>query len=605
MRAYVRKAKWVHVLIPLVVLTLYFVSFSLFLSWLLPEYDTTVNTDFVSSAWKYTLVAAGLYLIFLVLFRALRTFYLVFERHLLVEGHKENRTAFETRGAKKLALKTLKNSIEKLDFILILLPLAPVLQYIVNNQDILSPLGALYVFAVFLGFSVLFIIVIPTSLGITGSTKTLMILGMAFTFTITNMASLSAEFRWFERGNLAIELSLLGAVFLIGWILYNLTGRKFLYFLVAVFFIANSATQLASQGGAKTGLPSTDNKLVKLVGSRRPLSTPSIYLLLYDAYVANETMLGHGIDNSPQEEYLETLGFQLYPHTYSIASDTIRSMSLALNASTEFYGSRRKACSGDGIVQNLLKDFGYETNGVFDNDDFFQGIVSSYDFSFPKASPYASGPKLLTKAIFMGEFRFDVEVNKPSYAQFVEHKLSILENVQSKPRFVYTHVLLPTHSQFSGACRPNETALFEERLVRANYEMKRDIETITQKDPGAIIVVAGDHGPYLTKNCTWTARNLSISQASISRLDIQDRFGAFLAIKWPTEDFSEYDDITVLQDVFPAVFAYLFKDNSLLDAKVASTTLGLSNLCISGASVDNGIIHGGMNDGEPLFVNQG
>jgi len=571
------KAKWIKVPIPLVVLTLYFFSFSWFLSWLLPEYSANVNAVFVNRAWKFSLLlAAGLYLISFVFFKIKRG----------------NKLTFE-------------NNVERLrlsDFFLILLPLTPVVQYILNNQDILSPLGSLYVLAVFVIFSALFIIVTPTLLGIVGSTKTLMILGLAFTFTITNMALLSAEFHWFEQGSLSIQLVLFSGIFLLSWVLYNLIGRKFLYFVLAIFFIANSAIQLAPDDGEKIALSSTENKLVELIGSKNPLSTPNIYLLIYDAYVINETMLEYGIDNSAQEKYLETLGFKLYPHTYSVGDASISTMSRTLNASTEYYGSARKGISGDGITQNLLKSFGYETYGIFSTDYFFQGIGSSYDFSFPKASPSASAHKLLVKAIFMGEFRFDVEVEfgSQSEEQFAENKLSIFESVPSKPRFVYMHTTAPGHSQNSGACRPNETDLFRERLIEANDEMKQDIGTITQKDPGAIIIVAGDHGPYLTKNCISTEGHYDISE--ISRLDIQDRFGTFLAIKWATEDFSKYDDITVLQDLFPSIFAYLFKDDKLLQAKVASTTL--TNKTISGTSVKNGIIYGGINDGEPLFVDQ-
>jgi hypothetical protein len=129
--------------------------------------------------------------------------------------------------------------------------------------------------------------------------------------------------------------------------------------------------------------------------------------------------------------------------------------------------------------------------------------------------------------------------------------------------------------------------------------MKRDIETIAQNDPGAIVVVAGDHGPYLSKNCKRILNDYDSNE--ISRLDIQSRFGTFLAIKWPSEDFSEYDDITVIQDIFPAIFAYLFKDDGLLQAKVESTTL---DDVMAGVSVRDGIIRGGVDDGEPLFVGQ-
>ncbi len=71
----------------------------------------------------------------------------------------------------------------------------------------------------------------------------------------------------------------------------------------------------------------TDNPLVVLIGSRKPAITPNIYLLVYDAYVVNETMNGYGIDNQLQEEYLKDLDFKLYPQTYSLGSATLSSMS--------------------------------------------------------------------------------------------------------------------------------------------------------------------------------------------------------------------------------------------------------------------------------------
>jgi hypothetical protein len=573
-KAYVLDAKWMQVLIPLVILSLYFISFSYFLSWLLPEYRYNVNAYFVTRAWKYLLLlAAGLYLVFLAFFK-------------MAKG---NEFSFG-------------NTIQKPSFgdvFLILLPLTPVAQYIINNQDILSPMGSLYVLGVFAAFSLFFIIVAPALLGLVVSARTMMILGLAFTFSIANMASLSAGFHWLEQGSLIIQLALFGGVFLAGSLLYNLAGRRFTYFVVAVFFVANTSNQLVSKEPELIEPVSTaiDNKLENLVDSGKPLSTPNIYLLIYDAYVANETMLGYGIDNSAQEQYLETLGFELYPHTYSVAGFTIGTMGRTLNAATDLYGSFRKSVSGDGIVHNMLHSFGYATNGIFYGDFFFQGIDSSYDTSFPSLK---ATHKLLMKAVFMGEFRFDVEFDKPSREQFEKQKLRVFEKVPRRPRFIYMHDNLPGHSQNSGACRPNETALFEERLVQANHAMEQDVELILQKDPGAIIIVASDHGPYLTKNCIGTGDDYDISE--ISRHDIQDRFGTFLAIKWPAEKSSGYDDISVLQDLFPAIFAYLFEDKGLLDSKVESLTL--RNEVISGATVKDGIINGGINDGEALFLNR-
>ena len=103
---------------------------------------------------------------------------------------------------------------------------------------------------------------------------------------------------------------------------------------------------------------------------------------------------------------------------------------------------------------------------------------------------------------------------------------------------------------------------------------------------------------YLTKNCFELSGIYDISE--ITRLDIQDRYGTFLAIRWPTQGFEEYDDIVVLQDLFPAVFAYMFQDPNLLEARVDPVTV--QNDAISEAKVIDGIIEGGINDGEPLFI---
>jgi len=188
--------------------------------------------------------------------------------------------------------------------------------------------------------------------------------------------------------------------------------------------------------------------------------------------------------------------------------------------------------------------------------------------------------------------------DKPTRERFVESKIGVFREEFPGPRFVYTHDYLPGHSQISGKCLPEEIDLFRERLTEANRQMRRDLEVIIQSNPGAIIIVAGDHGPYLTKNCVATGDDYDISE--IARLDIQDRFGAFLAIRWPDENFAGYDEILVIQDIFPAVFANLFRDPVFLDARIEPRTISLG--VISGAKVANGIIRGGINDGEPLFL---
>jgi hypothetical protein len=418
-------------------------------------------------------------------------------------------------------------------------------------------------------------------------------MGLAFFFTITSMALLSQHYAWFDVGTLRTQWMVLGGTFLIVWLFWGLMGKKALYIFIAVFFATNSIMQLSSQDDRKvaSSLPVAENKLRSLVGERVPFVTPNIYLLIYDSYVSNETMLSYGIDNRSQEEYLQEQNFELYPHTYSVAPYTTGTMSLVLNASNTYYGKPRRAVSGDGVIQNTLRGFGYETYGLFPNDFFFLEIGSSYNFSIPG---YISSPDILWRAILMGEFRFDVGFNTMPREQFVETKQSIFKDVSGDPVFIYMHSYSPGHSQKSGACLPDEIDRFETRLSSANIEMRQDVNAIIENDPEAIIIVAGDHGPFLTKDCADIEDDYDVSE--ISRLDIQDRYGTFLAIRWPSEDFTKYDDITVLQDLFPAVFAYLYNDVSFLESKIEPSTISPI------VTVRNGIIYGGINDGEPLFV---
>lgn len=564
-----------HLLVPAAVLTLYCALLSFLLSRLLPEYDTTVTTVFLRRAGGLSLLlTAAALIVFLV------------GKRLIRGGTVRWPAAGEM--------------VSPADLLLVLVPLAPVVQYIFKNQDILSLPGAFLVIAVFAVFSLLLVFAVPWLLAGAASGRTLTVLGMAFAFIITNMPALSARCRWFQTGSLKVQLVVFGGVFAISWLLYRKpAGRKLARLLAVVFCLSSGAALLADREGPRAGGESADRPggLAEVAGSRAPLSTPNIYLLIYDSYVANETLLGYGINNAGQEEYLERRGFKIYPHAYSVGEYTIPSMSRVLEAAAEYPGPRRRGVSGSGTVHRLLKGYGYQTSGIFQSDRFFQGIGSGYDFSFPAVNDRAT-PRMLVKAILMGEFRFDVVFDRPTRQQFEEEKRGACSAVSDRPRFVYIHDCLPGHSQISGKCRPDETELYAERLAEANAEMKLDLEAIIRSDPGALVIVAGDHGPYLTKNCVGTGEDYDISE--ISRQDIQDRYGSFLAIRWPEEDPAGLDDITVLQDVFPAVFGYLFQDGRFRRAKVPSRTLAPS--FISGAEVVDGVIHGGINDGEALFL---
>lgn len=562
-----------NILLPITVLVIYCVTFTLALPQFISE---GVNYFFVSRLLKF---AVGLLV-------GACAFYLMMRKLKKLEGE-------------RIVFKYSIHIFSKSDFFLLLLPLTPIVQYIIKNQDILSLVDSLFVFTFFGIFTGLLVFIIPMFLGNPNSTRIMMLLSTALVFTITCMPLVTQYFSWFTKGSFKIQLILFGGGFIASWYLYTFKLKMVLFIIISALFLGNSANQLLSQKKAMDVIsqPISENKLLLAVDNKKPFITPNIYLLVYDSYVSNETMRAYGIDNSSQEEYLRKLGFHLYPHVYTIGESTIQSMSRVFNVSVGYYGNIRRGISGDGVAQKILTSLGYKTYGLFPSDYEFRGVGSSYDYSLP--ARYGKPSKLLISSIFFGEFRFDFDVDQEPHDHFVENKQKIFKQVISHKAFIYMHTDLPAHSQNSGVCLVNEVDLYKERLIRANLEMQQDVLSITESDPQAIIIVAGDHGPYLTKNCVGTLRQYDIS--SITRLDIQDRFGTFLAIKWPTtNDFTVYDEIIVLQDLFPAIFAYIFNDVNILDSKLNPEIINVN--MISQASVKNGVIYGGIDSGEPLFL---
>ncbi len=493
-----------------------------------------------------------------------------------------------------------KEDFHPADLLLVLLPLSPVIQYILNNQGMLSIVDSLVILVFFFLFSVLLILVIPWILGGIGSTSAMKIVGLTFCFTITYMAILSQDFAWLGKGSLKVQLLFFFTFLFVAYFLYSLKNKWILYISILAFFLSNLILQLPAFNEKNNAefVPLSEFKLISAVDGKEPALKPNVYLMVYDAYVPHETLMAYGIDNSEQEDYLREMGFAFYPHTYSLSADTMRSMGRVLNASLEIEGDLNSSVAGDGKVIQHFKKTGYTTYGIFPYDFMFRGRTPKYDLYTPEysAPPFSH----MLSAILIGEFRFDIGFYGQGHSEFVAKKELMLQDATQHRSFVYMHTNVPSHSQNSGACLPDEVDLYETRLKEANREMRQDLDMIIENDPSAIVIVAGDHGPFLTKNCVVLSGKYDLSD--ITRLDIQDRYGTFLAIKWPDSDHSQYDKITILQDIFPAIFAYLYQDPGLLETKL-DPVIVLDNV-ISGATVNNEVISGGVNDGEPLFLSE-
>ena len=125
------------------------------------------------------------------------------------------------------------------------------------------------------------------------------------------------------------------------------------------------------------------------------------------------------------------------------------------------------------------------------------------------------------------------------------------------PRFQYIHAYTPSHSpnKVAGICdEALELTNYAQRVDTASTFMLSQIEDIVSRDPDAVIVLAGDHGPFISNQCAPLAR---ISSAE----DYRDRAGILMAVRWPESYRGEYDDrIVTGVNLFRFVLASLAAD---------------------------------------------
>ena len=475
----------------------------------------------------------------------------------------------------------------KSDLFLVLLPLAPIVQYTVLNQDILSLSDSLLLVMAFALAIYLLVIEVPCRLRMFLDCRVLRSLTLALLFVTLNMAAFAGVFAWHLRGDGQIQSLLLLAVSGLCVLLY-VKERQMLSWLCVCLFVLTSAQAMLQGQGVENAVTSAEAQTTLV--TTKPATTPDIYLLTYDGYVENQTMLQYGIDNSAQENWLQERGFRIYRGTYTAGPESITSMGRVFGEEEHM----RKATAGQNRVISQLRHAGYSTAGIFPNDYFFQGVGGGYDESYPRPG---SATFLLGMAVFEGEFRHNAHFDKPDHDQFVAKKRGLMVQPGQRPLFMYTHTG-PGHSQNSGQCLDDEIERFRVRLDAANLEMRSDITTLLSTARKKIVIINGDHGPYLTKNCHGLSR-LDYALSDVSRLDIQDRYGSFLAVRWPDAHGSRVK-IDQLQDLMPAVLSVLYPNNPLPEFPKFRTVYD-ADRATAGVTVTDGVFDNGRHAGERLF----
>jgi hypothetical protein len=317
---------------------------------------------------------------------------------------------------------------------------------------------------------------------------------------------------------------------------------------------------------------------------------PDVYLLVYDGYASTAMLSRYGINNDSITHYLRENDFTSYEQAYSLFLASLGSMSSLL----DMRAPAEASIGGSNTGITFFKEQGYRTNLIL-NSYLLKGpdrIVA--DFVFPSMT-FRSGLSALYRGIGGGEFKSEIVFQDSDRDEWVLAKRQVLAEKSSQPKMLYAHSAFPGHSQNSGRCLEDETHQYNMRLTIANEEIRGDVEAILSTDRDAIIVVAGDHGPFLTGDCYYMTR---YREDDLSAQHLADRYSARLAIRWPDGAFAAYDKISTIQDVLFSIAAYLLQDASVLQYRPSSETFGYGG--IPDGAVKDGVVMIGKDKGQRL-----
>ena len=506
---------------------------------------------------------------------------------------------------KKFELRKKFQILDLNDIMLLSLPMSPVITFIILNIEYLNLIGFIYVLIIPFVFCLFFTLILPLLLSYFGSYKMLMISGLAISYTTLNMAQITNNptTHVFNSQFITQGFYLIGS-FIITYILYSF-NKRVTYVLLITFMISGVFLNLFSNSSYEDTDKIRSSDRLKLFLDKNIntiIHKKDIYILIFESYSNEETLKYYGYENEKQLDFLRDNNFTVYQGIYSKGSTSLASTSRILELKNNFSRDERHYINGNAFILDALKANGYKTIGLFKSPYAFGSSPIKWDEYYPKDDVTKIGGKTILKAIYEGYFRFDIfddDYNKDTYLNLRNEYL----NVQNKqPTLFYTHGEYPGHSQNSGKCLENEKEKHFQGMKRANNQMKKDIEILKKNNPKAIIVIVGDHGPHLTKNCTVLEK---FKKNEINRLDVQDRYGAFLAIHWP-EDLKRHSyNIQIIQDIFPAILGNITNNKNLFDElKLDRSSLYDYKERIGGVNVSNGIIVGGEDDKKPLFNNR-
>tara|TARA_B100001121_G_scaffold310541_1_gene342335 strand:- start:4820 stop:6709 length:1890 start_codon:yes stop_codon:yes gene_type:complete len=489
-------------------------------------------------------------------------------------------------------------SFRKKSILYIFFTLIPIIRYLISNTEILFFIEQVKLISYFFLISFLLIFVFSNIVDNVLETNLVLPIMTVFLFIAFEMNTLSNTFEW-ARNSKSLSLAFLYmAIFAFILVIDKYSARQisFIFLILGIISIYPNIS-----------LDSNNPELNK-IKSTSPFSNEfdlenkySIIFLIYDGYPQNETLDLYGFDNSTQTQYLKEHGFKIYNGVYSHGAYSLATMAGVFQGQAKVYDERnaRLMTGGYSSFNELLKDNGYLSVGIFSSSFYLPPTREpNYDIYFPSDADRSLS--LFTSLLRGRQVFKDLTFSKP-HEIYLNQKLDFLKGIDSltQPVFLYSHSNYPGHTQNSGVCEENEENMWKLDLDKANNEMKNDISELEDVFENSFIIIAGDHGPYLTKNCTSLRE---YNPEDITRLDIQDRYGTFLAIRPPTGISLDFEK-KILQNVLLYISEKLSRDDVDFNNYINEESINNSELPQE-INIFNNLIQGGINNNQPLYLDR-
>lgn len=505
-------------------------------------------------------------------------------------------TIFYIFRIKDSASKSLK--FKKKSLLYIFFTLIPIIRYLISNKEILFLIEQVKLISYFFAISFFLIYLLSNFVDSALEINFVIPIITVFLFISYEMNTLSNTFQW-AKNSKSLNLIIL-YTFILGFLIvvnkYTIQQNFLIFFLLGVISIFPNIS-LNNKNPELNKIKSTS-----LFSNELKLENKySVIFLIYDGYPQNETLKMYGFDNSAQTQYLEEQGFEIFNGVYSHGAYSLATMAGVFQGQAKVYDERnsRLMTGGYSSFNELLKDNGYLSVGIFSSSFYLPPTREpNYDIYFPSDADRSLS--LFTSLLRGRQVFKDLTFSKP-HEVYLSQKSDFLKNIDSlnQPLFLYSHSNYPGHTQNSGVCKDNEENLWKQDLDIANREMKNDIGDLEDVFNKSFIIIAGDHGPYLTKNCTSLKQYES---KDITRLDVQDRYGTFLAIRSP-DGISLNFEKKILQNVLLYVSEKLYKNDVDLNKYINEEFINNSELP-SEINIFNNLIQGGIDNNQPLFFDR-